>query len=291
MKRARYWQTLPDGRIECTLCPRHCTLSAGQRGACFGRKNIAGILCAESYGLACGLAVDPIEKKPLYHFLPGSSTLSFGTVGCNLRCGFCQNIELSQPSALAGEPMAPLAIAETARQSGCQSVAFTYSEPTIFLEYAIDTAQACHRCGLQTVAVSNGWIEPRARRELYRAIDAANIDLKAFTDHFYRTLCGASLQPVLDTLRYLKKETDVHLEVTTLLIPDRNDSVEEIDAMTRWARVELGPDIPWHFSAYHPTARWREAPPTPLERLLRAKKIAEANGLKHVHLGNVGWID
>lgn len=288
MKTAKYWLNTERDFIECTLCPRHCRITTGNRGVCFGRRNVGGELIAETYGLACGLAVDPIEKKPLYHFLPGSSVLSFGTVGCNLTCGFCQNYHLSRASTLGGNRISPDEITETALKYGCESVAFTYNEPTIFFEYAVDTAKACHERGLKTVAVTNGWIEPEPRRELYSHIDAANVDLKAFTDSFYKELCGATLQPVLDTLVYLKKETDVHLEVTTLLIPGRNDSPAEIDAMTKWAVAELDPDVPWHFSAYRPTPEWREAAPTPLDTLTQAKSIAETNGLQHVHLGNIG---
>jgi len=287
MKTARYWHLLEDGQIECTLCPRHCHIAEGKRGACFVRQRVGDELMAASYGLACGLAADPIEKKPLYHFLPGSNALSFGTVGCNLLCGFCQNWHLARATALEGTRITPEKIAEMAVRHKCESVAFTYNEPVIFLEYAVDTAKACHERGLKTVAVTNGWIEPEARKEFFAHMDAANVDLKAFTDHFYKKLCGATLQPVLDTLIYLKKETDVWFEVTTLLIPGRNDSPAEIDAMTKWAVANLGPDVPWHFSAYRPTLRWNEAPPTPLESLLQAKSMAEQNGIKHVHLGNV----
>jgi pyruvate formate lyase activating enzyme len=287
MKTASYWHKLEDGLIECTLCPRHCRIADGNRGACFGRRNISGKLIAETYGLACGLAADPIEKKPLNHFLPGSSVLSFGTVGCNLTCGFCQNVHLSRPASLGGNPAPPEQIADTALKVGCESVAFTYNEPTVFFEYALDTAKACRERGLKTVAVTNGWIEPEPRREFYAHIDAANVDLKAFTNQFYQDLCGATLQPVLDTLVYLAQETTVHLEVTTLLIPGRNDSPAEIDAMTKWAVQNLGPDIPWHFSAYRPTREWSEAPPTPLNTLYTAKSIAQANGLQHIHLGNI----
>lgn len=287
MKRARYWNMLGDGRIECTLCPRHCRMAEGQRGTCLVRQRVGDELIAASYGLACGLAVDPIEKKPLAHFLPGSTALSFGTVGCNLLCKFCQNWHLARAEALEGSACPPEEIAGMAIRQGCESVAFTYNEPSVFIEYAVDTAKACHARGLKTVAVTNGWIEPEPREEFFAHMDAANVDLKAFTDTFYKTLCGASLQPVLDTLAYLKKETGVWLEVTTLLIPGQNDSPAEIDAMTRWAVENLGPDVPWHFSAYRPTRQWSEAPPTPLETLLQAESIARRNGLRHVHLGNV----
>jgi pyruvate formate lyase activating enzyme len=300
MKTARYWTMQPDGLIECTLCPRHCRIADSKHaaprselrsatvGTCLGRQRHGDKLIAASYGLICGLAVDPIEKKPLYHFLPGSSVLSFGTVGCNLTCGFCQNFNLSRATKLEGTRTTPEEIAEAAGRYDCESVAFTYNEPTVFLEFAIDTAKVCRARGLKTVAVTNGWIEPEPRKEFYAHMDAANVDLKAFTDRFYQKLCGATLQPVLDTLVYIRNETNVHLEVTTLLIPGWNDSPAEIDAMTKWAVSNLGPDVPWHFSAYFPTAKWREAPPTPIESLLQAKSIAEHNGLKYVHLGNVG---
>ena len=287
MKTARYWHLQDDGLIECTLCPRHCRIADGKHGTCLVRQRKGDELIAASYGLISGLAVDLIEKKPLYHFLPGSSTLSFGTVGCNLLCGFCQNWHLSRAAKLEGTRMTSEEIAEAAIRYGCESVAFTYNEPIIFLEFAVDTAKVCHAHGLKTVAVTNGWIEPEPRKEFYAHMDAANVDLKAFTDRFYQKLCGATLQPVLDTLVYIKRETDVHLEVTTLLIPGWNDSPAEIDAMTKWAVTNLGTDVPWHFSAYRPTAKWQEAPPTPLESLLQAKSIAELNGLQHVHLGNV----
>lgn len=288
MKTARYWHMRKDGLIECTLCPRHCRIADGKHGACLVRQRKGDQLMAASYGLICGLAVDPIEKKPLYHFLPGSTTLSFGTVGCNLLCGFCQNAHLSRAGTVTGTKITPEQIAEAAIRAGCESVAFTYNEPTVFLEFAVDTAKVCHARGLKTVAVTNGWIEPETRKEFYAHMDAANVDLKAFTNQFYQKLCGATLQPVLDTLVYIRKETDVHLEVTTLLIPGWNDSPAEIDAMTKWAVTNLGPDVPWHFSAYRPTREWNEAPPTSLQSLLDAKNIAEINGLQYVHLGNVG---
>lgn len=288
MKTASFWEMTDRGSIECTLCPRRCKLADGKRGVCFGRKRIGDKLIAESYGRACGLAVDPIEKKPLTHFLPGSGVLSFGTVGCNLTCGFCQNGPLSRAKVMGGTRITPEKIVKAALKHSCESVAFTYNEPTVFFESAIDTAKACHEHGLKTVAVTNGWIEPEPRKEFYSHIDAANVDLKAFTDTFYKDLCGASLQPVLDTLVYIRNETNVHLEVTTLLIPGHNDSPAEIDAMTQWAAAELGSDVPWHFSAYRPTPQWNKAPPTPLDTLLQARTIATANGLEHIHLGNVG---
>ena len=287
MKAARYWHLRDDGLIECDLCPRHCRIADGKYGICRVRQRQGDKLIAASYGLICGLAVDPIEKKPLYHFLPGSSVLSFGTVGCNLTCTFCQNFHLSRANRIEGTRTTPEEIAEAAIAHTCASVAFTYNEPIVFLEFAVNTAKVCHERGLKSVAVTNGWMEPEPRKEFYAHMDAANVDLKAFTNQFYQELCGATLQPVLDTLVYIRHETNVHLEVTTLLIPGRNDSPAEIDAMTKWAVSNLGPDVPWHFSAYRPTLQWSEAPPTPLESLLQAKSIAEHNGLRRVHLGNV----
>ncbi|MEN7972843.1 MAG: AmmeMemoRadiSam system radical SAM enzyme [Verrucomicrobiota bacterium] len=276
-----------DGRIECDLCPRHCRMADGQHGLCNIRQREGDQLLAAAYGRACGLAIDPIEKKPLYHYLPGSSVLSFGTTGCNLTCAFCQNYHLSRCEEIEGTRIGPEEIAKAAVQCGCESVAFTYNEPTVFFEYAIDTAKACHERGLKTVAVTNGWIEPEPRAEFFAHMDAANVDLKAFTDRFYKKLCGATLQPVLDTLVHIRHETDTWLECTTLLIPSWNDSPAEIDALTKWVVANLGPDIPWHFSAYRPTPQWDEAPPTPLEILLQAESIAKVNGIRNIHLGNV----
>lgn len=288
MKTAQYWRIDPehDRLIECTLCPRHCRIADGNHGVCLGRKRVGHQLIATSYGLVCGLAVDPIEKKPLLHFLPGSDTLSFGTVGCNLLCAFCQNFHLSRATHLSGTQLSSEEIAEAAFRHKCASVSFTYNEPTVFLEFAVDTARICHANGLKTVAVTNGWVEPEPRREFYAHMDAANVDLKAFTNDFYQSLCGATLQPVLDTLLYIRHETGVHLEVTTLLIPGRNDSPAEIKAMTKWAVAQLGPDVPWHFIACRPTERWN-GESTPMKSLLQAKTIAEQNGMNHVHLGNL----
>ncbi|MGE4488783.1 MAG: AmmeMemoRadiSam system radical SAM enzyme [Kiritimatiellales bacterium] len=288
MKTARYWHMRTDGLIECELCPRHCRIPNFGNGFCFVRQRIGDELFAASYEMASGMAIDPIEKKPLCHFLPHTRTLSFGTIGCNLGCKFCQNSHLTGGRQFTGRPTPPKTVAEVALRNGCKSVAFTYNEPSIFLEYAVDTAIECHKLDLKTVAVSNGWIESEPRREFYDHMDAANIDLKAFTDEFYQDMCSASLQSVLDTLTYIANETSVHLEVTTLLIPGKNDSEEEIDAMTQWAVENLSPDTPWHFTAYRPTERWHEAPPTPLATLKRAEQIAMQNGLTTIHLGNLG---
>jgi pyruvate formate lyase activating enzyme len=285
----RWWHQLDDGRIQCDVCPRACRLHEGQRGLCFVRGRVADQIVLTSYGRSSGFCVDPIEKKPLNHFLPGSSVLSFGTAGCNLACKFCQNWDISKSREIdtLADAAAPETIARTAEALGCRSVAFTYNDPTIFLEYAADVADACRERGIRAVAVSAGYITADARRELYAHMDAANIDLKAFTDDFYRRITAGRLQPVLDTLEYLRHETDVWFEITTLLIPGRNDADEEIDQETRWIAEHLGLDVPLHFTAFHPDYKMRDVPPTPPATLRRARQIALANGLRYVYTGNV----
>ncbi|RJF92196.1 AmmeMemoRadiSam system radical SAM enzyme [Noviherbaspirillum saxi] len=285
----RYWHFLPDGRIQCDLCPRNCRLHIGQRGACFVRQRIDDQMILTAYGRSSGFCIDPIEKKPLNHFYPGSSVLSFGTAGCNLACKFCQNWDISKSREM--ETLAavarPEAISETAATYGCNSVAFTYNDPVIFAEYAMDVADACHERGIKAVAVTAGYMGAEARRDFYAKMDAANVDLKAFTNEFYFMVTGARLQPVLDTLKYLKYETDVWLEITTLLIPGRNDSNDEIRAEAQWIAKELGDDVPLHFTAFHPDYKMTDVPPTPPSTLTRARKIALAEGLQYVYTGNV----
>jgi pyruvate formate lyase activating enzyme len=278
-----------DGRVLCELCPRACRLADGQRGVCFVRGARNGEMVFGSYGRSTGFCIDPIEKKPLYHFLPGSAVLSFGTAGCNLTCKFCQNWESSRARdvELACEAASPAAIAAAAAQNGCRSVAMTYNDPVVFFEYAVDAADACRERGIATVAVTAGYMCPAPREELYRHFDAANVDLKAFSERFYRELCGGELRPVLDTLVYLRAKTKVWLEITTLLIPGENDGDGELDEMTRWLAANVGPDVPLHFSAFHPDFRLLDRPPTPLATLRRAREIARANGLRHVYTGNV----
>jgi pyruvate formate lyase activating enzyme len=284
-----HWFTpLADGRLQCDVCPRECKLHEGQRGLCFVRAREDDRIVLTSYGRSSGFCVDPIEKKPLNHFLPGTSVLSFGTAGCNLACRFCQNWDISksrQTDTLA-DAASPERIARAALEQGCASVAFTYNDPVVFLEYAADTADACHALGLRTVAVSAGYVHPGPREQLFRRIDAANIDLKAFTDDFYRTVCGGRLQPVLDTLEWLVRH-DVWVEVTTLLIPGRNDRDEEIHAMSTWMVDHLGADVPLHLTAFHPDYRMLDVPPTPPTTLTRARHLALAAGLHHVYTGNV----
>ncbi|MGA9164853.1 MAG: AmmeMemoRadiSam system radical SAM enzyme [Thiobacillus sp.] len=286
---ARWWHALPDGRIQCDLCPRDCKLHEGQRGLCFVRKMEGGQMVLTTYGRSSGFCVDPIEKKPLNHFYPGSSVFSFGTAGCNLACKFCQNwdISKSRETDTMVDQALPDEIARAAERSGCKSVAFTYNDPVIFAEYAMDVADACHARGLKTVAVTAGYMHDEARRAFYAKMDAANVDLKAFTEDFYFKLTGAHLQPVLDTLIYLKRETDVWLEITTLLIPGHNDSDAEVEAMSQWIMRELGPDVPLHFSAFHPDWKMLDVPPTPASTLTRARDIALKAGLHYVYTGNV----
>jgi len=285
----RYWHTLDDGRIQCDLCPRDCRLHDGQRGACFVRQRKGATMVLTTYGRSSGFCIDPVEKKPLNQFFPGSSAFSFGTAGCNLACKFCQNWDISKSREMDTlmDQASPEAIARAAQAKGCKSIAFTYNDPVIFAEYAMDTADACHELGIQAIAVTAGYIGTDARREFYAKMDAANVDLKGFTDEFYFKLCGARLQPVLDTLVYLKHETDVWFEITTLLIPGKNDSDAEIEAESKWIMRELGPDVPLHFTAFHPDYKMTDVPHTPGSTLTRARKIALAEGLRYVYTGNV----
>jgi pyruvate formate lyase activating enzyme len=286
---ARWWHLLDDGRMQCDLCPRDCRLHEGQRGACFVRQRVGNEMVLTTYGRSSGFCIDPIEKKPLNHFYPGSSVLSFGTAGCNLACKFCQNWDISKSRDMdrLADQATPEAIAAAAAQHGCKSVAFTYNDPVIFAEYAMDIADACRSRGIQSVAVTAGYIHSTPRRDFYAKMDAANVDLKAFTDDFYFKLCGARLQPVLDTLVYLKHETDVWFEITTLLIPGKNDSDEELRAECRWIMKELGPDVPLHFTAFHPDHKMADIPATPAATLTRARDIALEEGLHYVYTGNV----
>ncbi len=288
-----YWHTLDDGRIQCDVCPRACKLRPGQRGVCFVRArdtidDVDGVVLA-TYGRSSGFCVDPIEKKPLNHFLPGSATFSFGTAGCNLACRFCQNWDISKSKQIdtLADDASPTAIAQTAHELGCRSVAFTYNDPTIFLEYAIDVAEACHELGVRTVAVTAGYINPDPRRDFYRHLDAANVDLKAFTDEFYRHTAMADLSTVLESIEYLHHETDVWFELTTLLIPGHNDSDAELHRMTQWVVEHVGSDVPMHFTAFHPDYKMLDVPPTPPETLTRARRIAIENGVRYAYTGNV----
>ena len=285
----KYWHRLDNGRIQCDLCPRACKLQEGQRGLCFIRARENDQIVLTSYGRSSGFCVDPIEKKPLNHFLPGTPVLSFGTAGCNLACRFCQNWDISKAREYdkLADQAPPEMLARAALELGCRSVAFTYNDPVIFHEYAIDVAIACRKVGIKTVAVSAGYVCSEPRAEFYEHMDAANIDLKAFTEEFYKRTCAAHLAPVLETLEYIRHEPDVWLEITTLLIPGLNDSPGELESLTAWVGNRLGPDVPLHFTAFHPDYKMQDRPPTPPETLTAAREIGLAAGLRYVYTGNV----
>lgn len=285
----KYQNTLTDGKVQCTICPRNCKLSEGQSGFCQIRKNINGEVVMTSYGYNTGLAIDPIEKKPLYHFYPGSTVLSFGTLGCNMGCQFCQNWHISKskedPTKL--NHAEPYKIVQVAKELGCKSVAFTYNDPVIFFEYALDTAKLCRDNGIKTIAVTAGYINPEPRKEFFAYMDAANIDLKGFSERFYQRNCLAHLEPILDTIKYVKNETNCWLELTTLLIEGENDSEEELQKECEWIVNELGKEVPLHFSAFHPAYKFMHKPPTKISTLLKAYNIAKDAGIKYVYTGNV----
>ncbi|HEU4391244.1 MAG TPA: AmmeMemoRadiSam system radical SAM enzyme [Blastocatellia bacterium] len=285
----RYWHLLDDSRIQCDVCPRFCKLNEGQRGMCFVRARQNDQIVLTTYGRSSGFCVDPIEKKPLNHFLPGTPVLSFGTAGCNLACQFCQNWDISKSREMdtLADLASPERIARVAQELGCRSVAFTYNDPTIFIEYASDAADACRELGIKSVAVTAGYICAEPREEFYRHIDAANVDLKGFTERFYHQICAGHLQPVLETLVYLKKHTNVWFEITTLLIPGENDSDSELEEMTQWVVENLGQDVPVHFTAFHPDYKMLEVSATPARTLTRARRIALKNGIRYAYTGNV----
>ncbi len=287
--KTKYWHTLEDGRIQCDVCPRACKLRNGQRGLCFVRACQDDQIVLTTYGRSSGFCIDPIEKKPLNHYLPGTPILSFGTAGCNLACKFCQNWDISKSREIdtLADAASPETIALAAKELGCRSVAFTYNDPVIFMEYAIDVAQACREYDIKTVAVTAGYICDEPRVEFYKHMDAANVDLKGFNERFYKELCAAQLQPVLETLEYLKHETDVWFEITNLIIPGQNDSEEELDELSSWVVDSLGPDVPVHFTAFHPDYKMMNVPRTPSKTLSKAREIAIRNGLRYVYTGNV----
>jgi pyruvate formate lyase activating enzyme len=287
--RTRHWTRMPDGRIRCDVCPRECKLNDGQRGLCFVRAAEGGEIVLTTWGRSSGFCIDPIEKKPLNHFLPGTPVLSFGTAGCNLSCQFCQNHDISKSREVdtLADHARPETIAQAAVKLGCRSVAFTYNDPVIFYEYAIDVAEACHAVGVKTVAVTAGYMSAAPRSEFYRHMDAANVDLKAFTEDFYFKITKSHLQPVLETLEYLKHETKVWFEITTLLIPGENDSPSELERLSRWVVEHLGADVPLHFTAFHPDYRMLDKPNTPSSTLSRARRIALEAGVRYAYVGNV----
>jgi pyruvate formate lyase activating enzyme len=285
----RWWHEVEGGKIQCDLCPRDCRVGDGQRGLCFVRQNLGGQMVLTTYGRSSGFCLDPIEKKPLNHFLPGSSVLSFGTAGCNLSCKFCQNWDISKSREMEtlADEATPESIALAAKQAGARSIAFTYNDPVIFAEWAMDIADACREAGLKTVAVTAGYMHDVPRRAFYEKMDAANVDLKGFTEDFYHRICVGHLEPVKETLKYLVHETKVWTEITTLLIPGHNDSDQEVGALSEWVLRDLGPGVPLHFTAFHPDYRMLDVPPTPPATLTRARRIARDAGLRHVYTGNV----
>ncbi len=285
----RYWHMCDDGKIQCDLCPRFCRLGEDQRGLCFVRKREGDQMVLTTYGRSSGFCVDPIEKKPLNHFIPGTPILSFGTAGCNLTCKFCQNWDMSKSREMDRlmDQASPKKIANVAKALNCQSVAYTYNDPTIFLEYAVDTAKACENLGVKSVAVTAGYITPEARKEFYSHMHAANVDLKGFTEDFYNKICGSKLSDVLDTLKYLKNETEVWFELTNLIIPTKNDSEKELHEMSEWIMENLGPNVPLHFTAFHPDWKMRDLPRTSPETVLNARRIAMEKGLHYVYVGNI----
>jgi pyruvate formate lyase activating enzyme len=285
----RYYHALEDGRIQCDVCPRFCALSEGQRGMCFVRAREGDQIVLTTYGRSSGFVLDPIEKKPLNHFHPGTSVLSFGTAGCNLACKFCQNWDISKSREMdtLQSEATPDALALACIEHGAKSIAFTYNDPVIFLEYAVDTAKACRARGIETVAVTAGYIAPEARREFYSVMTAANVDLKGFTEEFYYKVTASHLEPVLDTLKFLRNETEVWFELTTLLIPGMNDKDDELKAESDWILENLGPNVPLHFTAFHPDYKMMDRPATPPATLRRARAIAQKAGLNYVYTGNV----
>ncbi|MBF0522369.1 MAG: AmmeMemoRadiSam system radical SAM enzyme [Candidatus Omnitrophica bacterium] len=289
---AQFWKSTKKDKVTCYLCPRGCILTEGKSGFCWTRKNVQGNMVLTTYGQASGFCVDPIEKKPLYHFYPGTSVFSFGTTGCNLACKFCQNWHMQTPEAIEKitnqkQKASPEQIAQTAKELGCHSVAFTYNEPITFAEFAMDVAKACRNIGIKTVAVTAGYITEEPRKDFFKYMDAANVDLKAFTEEFYHKLTSTSLKPVLETLKYLAKETNVWLEITNLIIPGENDDESEIHQMTEWIAKELRLDIPLHFSAFHPAFKMLDHQATPVQTLLKARQIALSKGLRYVYAGNI----
>jgi pyruvate formate lyase activating enzyme len=285
----RWWEPMPDGRVHCYLCPRHCHIGEGQGGFCFIRVNQGGKLYSLGYASPAALQIDPIEKKPLNHFLPGTRVFSLGTAGCNMGCFFCQNWDISKSKAdqVRSAHIPPEDIVALAIRYGCPSIAFTYNEPTIWGEYVIDICQAAREAGVRTVMVTNGYVTREAFHDIYDHVDAANVDLKAFTEGFYGRTTLTHLQPVLDTLVWLKEETNVWFEITNLLIPDLNDDPREIRQLSDWVLEHLGPDVPLHFTAFHPDFKLRDKPGTPPETLHAARKIALDAGLHYVYEGNI----
>ena len=289
MKEALWWRTEADGEILCTLCPRFCRVGDGQAGFCYIRRNVGGKLYSLGYGTSTGFALDPIEKKPLNHFLPGSEILSFGTAGCNLGCRFCQNWSISKAKLDEAESyhVAPEQVVELALRKRVPSIAFTYNDPVIWGEFVIDISRHARELGINSVMVTAGYITPESRPEVFRYIDAANVDLKAFTERFYHKLTFSHLAPVLDTLVWLRRETNIWFEITNLMIPDENDDPDETRRLCDWVVENLGDSVPLHFTAFHPDFKLTDKPSTPASTLKQARAIAHASGIKYCYVGNI----
>lgn len=289
MKEAMLYNRIPEDKVDCFLCAQHCRIKPGKRGKCGVRENRDGALWTLVYGKVIGQNIDPIEKKPLFHFHPGTTSYSIATAGCNFRCLFCQNADISQSpreyKSIFGQDISPEEVVDRALQARCATISYTYTEPTIFMEYALDTARLAHAAEIENVFVSNGYMTEESLEAISPYLDAANVDLKAFTDHFYSEQCGAHLDPVLRTLERMKKK-GIWLEVTTLLIPGLNDDPGELRELADFL-VSLGPDVPWHVSRFHPTYRLTDRPPTPVETLRGARRIGMEAGLRYVYTGNI----
>ena len=290
LKPAVLFDRTEDNKVRCNLCNFLCSISDGAMGHCGVRKNIDGTLYSLVYDKVCSAADDPIEKKPLFHFEPGSRTFSIATPGCNFRCDFCQNWQISQQAlngTIRGTAVSPQKIVEAAISSGCTSVAYTYTEPTIFMELAADTGRLARQSGLANVFVSNGYMTKEAIEYCGDFLDGINIDLKAFSDSYYQKFCKAKLQPVLDTIEHIAKETDIWMEITTLLVPDENDSDDELKQLVDFICTAAGPYTPWHISRFYPQYQMDDKPPTPTDRLFGAMEIGKAAGLRHIYIGNL----
>ena len=291
VKRALLWEPAEDKKVRCGLCNWRCLIEGGQLGRCCVRKNIDGVLYSLNYDKVCSANPDPIEKKPLFHFQPGSRSFSVATMGCNFRCEFCQNWQISQPAVergrIDGEEIAPEYIIEAAIRNRCKSIAYTYTEPTVFMELCHDCGCLAKKKGLANVFVSNGFMTTEAIDLASEWLNGTNIDLKAFSEDFYKRLCKARLQPVLDTISYIAKETNIWLEITTLLVPEQNDSEDELKQLAGFIADKAGPDVPWHISRFHPQYKYQDSIPTPMSSLERAYEIGVSAGLHYVYFGNV----
>lgn len=292
MKEALYYKKLKNNIVNCNLCPTNCVIKPDNFGDCGARKNIDGTLYSLVYAKLASVSIDPIEKKPLYHFLPGSHSLSIGTLGCNLHCLHCQNYDISQSKAdqFIGKEVEPKELIETAIKNSCKSISYTYNEPTIFYEYVIETAKLARKKGIKNIMVTNGYINKEPLQELYPLIDAANIDLKSIDEDFYKKVCSVRLNPILESIKEIKK-IGTWIELTNLIIPGYNDSKQQIEKLVKWVKENVGTRVPLHFSAFYPTYKLLDAERTPPETLLKAKEIAKKQGLKYIYLGNTSLPD